>query len=152
MSSASKILYEKLLLDHAKNPRNFGVPDDYDKKLEGFNPLCGDHYTFYLKLDGDVIREIYFTGQGCAISKASASLLTTFLEKQPVNEAVSIIRDFLELLRSSPQTPVDETKWGKLVAITGVREFPIRIKCASLSWHSILALLEGEETKPVSTE
>ncbi len=151
MSSASRALYEKLLLDHAKNPRNFGEPETYDKKIEGYNPLCGDHFIFYLKYNNDKIEKIYFTGQGCAISKASASLLTSFLENQPVDKAIELIGRFLELLKTSPDTPVDENEWGKLTAIAGVREFPIRIKCASLAWHSILNILKGNDT-PTSTE
>lgn len=151
MSSASRALYEKVLLDHAKTPRNYGEPDVYDKKIEGYNPLCGDRFTFYLKYNGDVIEKIYFTGQGCAISKASASLLTAFLEKQPIEKAIESIDKFIELLKTSPDTPVNEEQWGKLTAITGVREFPIRIKCASLAWHSILNILKGNE-KITTTE
>jgi nitrogen fixation NifU-like protein len=112
MSSASRALYEKVLLDHAKNPRNYGEMSSYDKKLEGYNPLCGDRFTFYLKFDGDTIQSISFTGQGCAISKASASLLTTYLEKQPIAKAIESIKHFLELLTSSPETPIDENQWA----------------------------------------
>ena len=151
MSSASRALYEKVLLDHAKSPRNYGEPDTYDKKIEGYNPLCGDHFIFYLKCNGNIIEKVHFTGQGCAISKASASLLTTFLEKQPADKAVEMIENFLELLKTSPDTPVDEEQWGKLAAIAGVREFPIRIKCASLAWHSLLNILKGTE-KTITTE
>jgi len=151
MSSASRALYEKVLLDHAKNPRNYGEPDSYDKKIEGYNPLCGDRFTFYLKYNGNMIDKIYFTGQGCAISKASASLLTAFLEKQPIEKAIESIDRFIELLKTSPNTPVNEDQWGKLTAVAGVREFPIRIKCASLAWHSILNALKGTE-KVTTTE
>ncbi len=151
MSSASRALYEKVLLDHAKNPRNYGEPEAYDRKIEGYNPLCGDHFVFYLKYDGDTIRRINFTGQGCAISKASASLLTAFLENQPKDKAILVINKFLELLKTSPNSPVNEDEWGKLTAIAGVREFPIRIKCASLAWHSVLNILTGTE-KTTTTE
>ncbi len=145
-------LYEKILLDHAKNPRNFKVPEKFDIKLEGFNPLCGDQFVFYLVLDRDMIRSVYFTGNGCAISKASASILTTLLEGKTKSEAMEIIQQFMGLMKTPYNEKVDEEKLGKLAVLVGVREFPIRIKCATLPWHTVEKMLQGEVGSKVTTE
>ncbi len=149
---STRALYEKILLDHAKNPRNFKVPEKFDVKLEGFNPLCGDQFTFYIVFEGDVVKSIYFTGNGCAISKASASILTTLLEGKCKDEAMNIIQSFMNLMRTPSNEKVDEEKFGKLAVLAGVREYPIRIKCATLPWHTVEKILQGEVSSQVTTE
>lgn len=145
MNATSKNLYEKVLLDHAKNPRNFKAMEEYDKKVHGVNPLCGDSFTFYLKVDEEKVREVSFVGQGCAISKASASLLTSLVENKPIAEVIEIIHRFLKKMQEPHTDEVDEKEWGKLVILAGVREFPIRIKCATLPWHTLLNALQNDQ-------
>ncbi|MCX8063655.1 MAG: SUF system NifU family Fe-S cluster assembly protein [Candidatus Hydrogenedentes bacterium] len=149
---SSRGLYEKILLDHAKNPRNFKVPEVFDVKLEGFNPLCGDQFTFYLVFDGDSIEQVYFHGNGCAVSKASASILTTLLEGKSKREALNIIESFIKIMKTSPNEKIDEDKLGKMAVLVGVREFPVRIKCATLPWHTVEKIIQGETHSVVSTE
>ena len=145
-------LYQQVILDHNKNPQNFGKLENANRSQEGFNPLCGDHLKVYLFLDGeDIIREIRFEGSGCAISKASASLMTSLLEGKTTSEAESLFEDFRALVTSDVDTPVDEGKVGKLAVFGGVREFPMRVKCATLAWHTMKAAL-AEEDAAVTTE
>ena len=145
-----KDLYQEIIVDHNRQPRNFGPMEDADRSLEGFNPLCGDRLTLYLKLDGDRIRDIHFDGTGCAISVASASLMTEALKGKTLADAEALFQDFHELLTVDNPDP-DLDKLGKLAALAGVRDYPTRVKCATLCWHTLHSALEGDE-KPVSTE
>ncbi len=147
----SRALYEQVILDHTKNPHNFKALDPCDHKAEGFNPLCGDQFTIYLNMNGEVISEVTFEGSGCAISKASASLMTTVLKGKTVTEARALFEHFHEMVTSAPDTEINEAAVGKLRVLGGVRDFPIRIKCATLAWHTFTAALEGHSA-PVSTE
>jgi nitrogen fixation NifU-like protein len=145
-----KDLYQEVIVDHNRSPRNFGPMEDADRKLEGFNPLCGDRLTLYLKMDGDRISDIRFDGHGCAISVASASLMTEAMKGKTVAEAESLFETFHDLLTTDRQEP-DLDKLGKLAALAGVRDYPTRVKCATLCWHTLHSALEGEDA-PVSTE
>ncbi|HNR29767.1 MAG TPA: SUF system NifU family Fe-S cluster assembly protein [Candidatus Hydrogenedentes bacterium] len=149
--SGSRALYEQVILDHNKNPRNFKVIEDADRKIEGFNPLCGDHFTVFLKLDGTTISDIGIQGAGCAIAKSSASIMSSILKGKSVDEAKELFDRFHAMVTSAPDAPLDEAALGKLAVFSGVREYPIRIKCATLAWHALLAALQGENQQ-VSTE
>ena len=150
-------LYQEVILDHNRNPRNFRALPDADRRAEGDNPLCGDHFTIFLKLDNDastglgagVIRDLSFQGAGCAISKASASLMTEQLKGKTVAEARTYFTQFQRMLATG-QPGDDEEAMGSLCALGGVHKFPMRVKCAVLSWHALLAALEGQPL--VSTE
>ncbi len=149
--SDARALYEQVILDHNKNPRNFKVIEDADHKIEGYNPLCGDHFTVYVKLDGDTISDIGFSGAGCAISKSSASVMSTTLKGKTVQEARALFQKFHDMITDDVEAPVDEDALGKLRVFSGVREFPVRIKCATLAWHALVAAIEGEN-ETISTE
>ena len=144
-----KDLYQEVIVDHNRNPRNFGKLDNADKKLEGFNPLCGDRLTLYLKINNDQIDDITFDGAGCAISVASASLMTDAMKGKSIEEAESIFNEFHDLVTNEDEIDFDKT--GKLAIIAGVRNYPTRVKCATLCWHTLNSALHGNET-PVSTE
>jgi len=142
--SAIKELYQQVILDHNRNPKNFRAMQDATRSVEGYNPLCGDHYTVFVRLDGDVITDVSFTGSGCAISKASASVMSAVLKGRTREEAEKIFQDFHRLVTgASPEGDLVE-RLGKLAAFAGVSEFPARVKCASLPWHTLHAALEGE--------
>ncbi|HEX6162634.1 MAG TPA: SUF system NifU family Fe-S cluster assembly protein [Vicinamibacterales bacterium] len=143
-------LYQEVILDHNRRPHNFRVIDAASAKQEGYNPLCGDRLTLYLTLDGDVIKDAAFQGSGCAISKASASLMTDAVKGKTVAEARDLFEQFHAMITSEPGTPTDDL--GKLSVFAGVREFPTRIKCASLAWHTMKAAVAHETDAPVSTE
>ena len=143
-------LYQEVILDHNRRPRNFRTIDDASRKQEGYNPLCGDRLTLYVRLDGDRITDVAFQGSGCAISKASASLMTEALKGKTVAEARELFEKFHEMVTSSPDT--DPADLGKLSVLSGVREYPTRVKCASLAWHTLKAAVSGETDAPVSTE
>ena len=149
--SDSRALYEQVILDHNKKPRNFKKLEDADHSVEGFNPLCGDHFTIHLNLDGDVITEITFEGSGCAISKSSASVMTTILKGKTRAEAEALFERFHAMITDEPDAPVDEEALGKLRVFAGVREFPVRIKCATLAWHALHSALTSDDNA-VSTE
>jgi nitrogen fixation NifU-like protein len=144
-------LYQNVILDHHKRPRNFRKPDDADRSAEGNNPLCGDRIHIYLKLEGDVIRDIAFIGAGCAISTAAASMMTEALKGKTRAEAEALFRRFHGLIAGDAIESADGPPLGKLEAFAGVREFPLRVKCATLPWHTFRAALQGED-KTVSTE
>jgi nitrogen fixation NifU-like protein len=145
-----KDLYRDVIVDHNRSPRNFRKIAGATRVLEGFNPLCGDKLTVYLKMDGDVIQDLSFEGSGCAISVASASLMTERLKGRKRAEADSLFDEMHDLLtRSSP--PEELESLGKLAALAGVREYPSRVKCASLCWHTLRGALHGEG-QPISTE
>lgn len=145
-----KDLYQEVIVDHNRSPRNFGKLDPAGRTLEGFNPLCGDRLTLYLNLNDDRISDVSFDGHGCAISIASASLMTEGIKGKSVQEAGTIFTDFHELLTDSAQV-IDLAGMGKLAVLAGVREYPSRVKCATLCWHTLRALLAGDHA-PVSTE
>ncbi len=145
-----KQLYQDVIVDHNRSPRNFGSLENADRKLEGFNPLCGDRLTLYINMDADRISEIRFDGSGCAISVASASLMTEAMQGKTVKQAEQIFNDFHHLLTDA-EAQADLDRFGKLAALAGVREYPSRIKCASLCWHTLHAVIGGDKT-PVSTE
>ena len=145
-------LYQEVILDHNKQPRNYGELLEADHQAEGHNPLCGDHLTVTLRLAGGRIEEIRFRGQGCAISTASASLMTEAVKGKTVAEAETLFAGFHELLTGDPSLPAEApAELGKLAVFSGVREFPIRVKCATLPWHTLKAAIGGS-AEAVSTE
>jgi nitrogen fixation NifU-like protein len=143
-------LYQQVILDHNRNPRNYKELPDATSKVEGYNPLCGDHYTIYLQLDGDVIRDVGFTGSGCAISKASASVMSSTVKGKTSAEADELFETFHKLVTGSAGE-LDPADLGRLAAFSGVSEFPARVKCATLAWHTLRSALHGEG-QTVSTE
>ena len=151
MTDDLRELYQEVILDHGKHPRNFRHPADANLEAHGYNPLCGDQLTVYVKRDdGGVIRDIAFEGRGCAISTASASLLTEALKGKTLDDAEALFESFHELV-TGLQPAHDEPGLGKLAAFSGVCDYPTRVKCATLAWHALHAALEGD--KPVvSTE
>ena len=145
-----KDLYRDVIVDHNRNPRNFGKLEPADAHADGHNPLCGDRLSVYVNLDGDRLREVKFNGSGCAISVASASLLTEAVKGKSRGEVKDLFEDMHALL-TQQDAKVDPDKLGKLAALSGVREFPARVKCASLCWHTLNAALD-RAAEPVSTE
>jgi nitrogen fixation NifU-like protein len=144
-------LYQQVILDHNRSPRNFRVMEDAQRVASGDNPLCGDKIKVYLKLDGDVIEEVSFHGSGCAISQASASLMTTAVLGRSADAANELFRMFHDMVTDPGQGEPDRKALGKLVAFAGVREFPARVKCANLAWHTLHAALD-QQAEPISTE
>jgi len=142
-------LYQEVILEHSKVPRNYREMSEADHKAEGFNPLCGDRFTVYLHMDGEAIRDISFQGSGCAISKASASMMTQTLKGKTRADAEKLFGKFHDLVTG--QGRPSEAEMGKLAVFSGVSEFPARVKCATLAWHTLQAALEGEQDA-VSTE
>jgi nitrogen fixation NifU-like protein len=142
-------LYQQVILDHNKNPRNFRELPNATRKVEGYNPLCGDHYTVYVDLDGETIRDVAFTGSGCAISKASASVMSSSVKGKTTEEAEALFQTFHKLVTGESSADLDEN--GRLAAFSGVSEFPARVKCASLPWHTLHTAIKSEEAV-VSTE
>ncbi len=145
-----KDLYRDVIVDHNRNPRNFGKLEPADAHADGYNPLCGDRLTLYVKLDGERIRETRFEGSGCAISVASASLLTEAVKGKSRAEVQALFEDVHTLL-TQHDAQVDIARLGKLAALSGVREFPARVKCASLCWHTLNAALD-QSGATISTE
>jgi nitrogen fixation NifU-like protein len=143
-------LYQQVILDHNKNPRNFRELQHPSRKVEGYNPLCGDHYTIFLDLDGETIRDVTFTGSGCAISKASASVMSTSVKGKSREEAERMFQVFHRLVMGE-NAGLDAADLGRLAAFSGVSEFPARVKCATLAWHTLHSALAGDGEK-VSTE
>lgn len=144
-------LYQEVIIDHSKSPRNFHALKEANRQAEGYNPLCGDHFKVYLHVEGDVIREIGFEGTGCAISKASASMMTGSVKGKTVTEAKALFEEFRNLLAGEKNQKINMDRLGKLAAFAGVREYPVRVKCATLAWHTLKAGLDGEG-QTVSTE
>lgn len=142
-------LYQEMILDHYKRPRNFRKIEDADRVVEGHNPLCGDRLTIYLKVENNIVKDVSFEGSGCAISTASASLMTEAVKGKTFPEAEEIFKNFHALLTT--ETQLDLIQLGKLAVFSGVREFPVRVKCATLAWHTFHAALENKE-KRVTTE
>jgi nitrogen fixation protein NifU and related proteins len=150
-------LYQDVILDHQQDPRNFGPMQHPTHHAEGFNPLCGDRIRLELDMDGDRIRQVSFTGAGCAISTASASMMTEALTGKTRAEAEAVSQDFRDLvtgrLRDTEDGETAETsRLGKLYVLAGVQQFPVRVKCATLAWHTLAAALNEEKPEPVTTE
>jgi nitrogen fixation NifU-like protein len=155
MMSDLRALYQEVILDHYKRPRNFRILEEANRDAEGYNPLCGDRVKIFLQLEGDVIKEIAFQGTGCAISTASASLMTQSLKGKTLSEVEELFERFHDLVtgkagESEPLT-LDDPTLGKLGVLGGVREYPIRVKCATLAWHTLRAALHSQ-SETVSTE
>jgi nitrogen fixation NifU-like protein len=149
--SALRELYQQVILDHNKSPRNFRSMADANRTVEAYNPLCGDHYTIYLKVEGNTIEDVSFQGAGCAISKASASVMSSVVKGKTKAEAEVMFENFHKLVRGEMDPEKNLEKLGKLAAFSGVSEFPARVKCASLPWHTLHAALNSLDAK-VTTE
>lgn len=143
-------LYQEVILDHNRRPRNFRVIDPATRAQEGYNPLCGDRLTLYLTVADGRIADVAFQGSGCAISKASASLMTEAVKGKSVDEARALFEQFHQMITSPPGTPLADL--GKLSVLSGVRDFPTRVKCAGLAWHTLKAAVADAPAAPVSTE
>ena len=142
-------LYQDVILDHSRHPHNFHAMADATRKAEGYNPLCGDQVTIYLKLAGDKIEDISFEGKGCAISKSSASVMTDLVKGKSKNEAAALFEKFRAMVTGEAKAVEDQS--DRLAIFSGVSEFPTRVKCAVLGWHTLRSALENKETK-VNTE
>lgn len=142
MSDQLRELYQEVILDHNKKPRNRRAMADATADADGYNPLCGDKVHVFVKLEGDKIADVSFDGVGCAISTASASLMTTALKGKTLAEAREIFDRFHEMVTGEPHAPLDEGKLGKLAVFQGVCEFPVRVKCATLAWHTLKAAID----------
>jgi nitrogen fixation NifU-like protein len=143
-------LYQETILEHNKNPRNFREIENAGKKALGNNPLCGDALQVFVEMDGDTINDVAFKGSGCAISKASASMMTQAVKGKTSGEAESLFGEFTKMVRGEIDEESEENHLGRLKIFAGVREFPARVKCASLSWHTLSAALHGDDS--ISTE
>lgn len=143
-------LYQEVILDHNRRPRNFRAIDPATATQEGYNPLCGDRLTLYLSLADGRITDVAFQGSGCAISKASASLMTEAVKGKTVEEARALFEQFHQMITSPPGSPLPEL--GKLAVLSGVRDFPTRVKCAGLAWHTLKAAVSDQPAGPVTTE
>lgn len=143
-------LYQETILEHNKNPRNFREISDADKTADGNNPLCGDALRVYVDMEGDTVKDVAFKGSGCAISKASASMMTQVVKGKSKEEAELLFDEFHRMVLGELDEETEENHLGKLKIFAGVREFPARVKCASLSWHTLNAALHGDES--VTTE
>ena len=141
-----KDLYQEVILDHNRTPQNFRRIDAADRQAEGYNPLCGDKVTIYLVLDGDTIADVSFEGSGCAISKASASMMTETLKGKTLEQVTTLFEVFHKLITGKPgegESGNGGSELGKLIVFSGVRQFPVRVKCATLAWHTLRAALEN---------
>lgn len=137
-------LYQELILDHNRRPRNFGVPEHANHHADGNNPLCGDQLTVYLDIDGEIVKDAYFMGSGCAISVASASMMTEAIKGKTVAEAEALFEKFHRAMTQNEASSPVAGEESELDALAGVREFPVRVKCATLPWHTMAAALHGE--------
>lgn len=143
-------LYQEVIFDHNRNPRNFRIMENADRKVEGFNPLCGDRLTLYLKLNGDVIEDASFQGSGCAISTASVSLMTEIIKGKTQAEAEQLFETFHKMTTGKDEE-IQLEAVGKLAVLVGVREYPARVKCATLAWHTLDAAIKNQQ-ESISTE
>lgn len=151
MEQELRELYQQVILDHNKAPRNFRKIEDASNFAEGYNPLCGDHVTVFMRIDeNNIIQDISFQGSGCAISKASASLMTSLLKGKTVEEAEKLFNSFHDLVTDKLDDTADLESLGKLTVFAGVREFPARVKCASLAWHTMMNALHNKNEKAVT--
>jgi nitrogen fixation NifU-like protein len=149
MSELSE-LYQELILDHNRNPRNFHECQHCNSKSEGYNPLCGDRISVFLQVEENIIKDISFTGWGCAISKASASIMTSVLKGKSKDDAELLFERFHRMVTSKIGEEIDTNDLGRLAVFAGVRDYPVRVKCASLPWHTMKAALNNQEK--ISTE
>jgi nitrogen fixation NifU-like protein len=144
-------LYQEVILDHSKRPRNYGELDDANRKVDGHNPLCGDRTTIYLKIEDGIVKDAHFVGAGCSISVASASMMTEAIKGRSVGEAEELFRHFHALITGEERDD-EAPDLGKLAVFSGVCEYPVRVKCAALAWHTFKAALEGHGPDGVTTE
>jgi nitrogen fixation NifU-like protein len=144
-------LYQQVILEHSRNPRNYKDLEGANRRAEGYNPLCGDQLTVYMVVEDDRVVDVAFKGSGCAISKASASLMTGAVKGKTVAEAEELFELFRGMLTSAHDAEIDEEALGKLAVFSGVREFPVRVKCATLAWHTLHSAL-AQSAEQVSTE
>lgn len=151
MNDHLRELYQQVILDHNQNPKNFKKLDNATCHSEGYNPLCGDRISLAVELAGNVIQDIGFQGSGCAISKASASILTTMVKGKTVQEAENLFNMFQNVITRDVGANVDDIELGKLIVFAGVRQFPMRVKCATLAWHTLQAALR-RQNEIVTTE
>ena len=151
MSSDLRELYQEMILDHGKRPRNFRALSTANRKAEGYNPLCGDRETVYLEVDGNLVKDASFQGAGCAISTASASMMTEALKGKSRQEVEALFAKFHDLITGQTNAPSNGPPLGKLEVFSGVREYPVRIKCATLPWHTMKSALQGD-AEVISTE
>lgn len=151
IDSELKELYQQVILDHNKAPRNFRKMDEHSHMAEGYNPLCGDKIDIYLKVKDGIVKDVTFQGSGCAISKASASLMSSMVKGKKIEEAERLFQKFKDLITGKLGDNPDIEDLGKLAVFAGVREFPTRVKCASLAWHTMQSALKDKD-KVVSTE
>ena len=144
-----KELYQEIILEHGKNPRNLGKPHEYNKDAKGHNPLCGDNVHVYLKLNGQkIVEDISFEGSGCAISMASASIMTDLIKGKNELEAKEIVEDFLGMIKQNPELKSEylkEDEKTKLMCLSGVKQYPMRVKCATLSWHTLTSAMDNSK-------
>ena len=149
-----KELYQEIILEHGKNPRNLGKSKNFNKDAKGHNPLCGDSVHVYLKLDNKKVEDISFEGSGCAISMASASIMTDLVKGKEENEVREIINDFLEMIKVNPELKsknLKDDERTKLMCLSGVKQYPMRVKCATLSWHTLISAI-NDSKKEINTE
>jgi nitrogen fixation protein NifU and related proteins len=151
MTDELKDLYQQVILDHNKLPRNFHAMEHPDSTLEGYNPLCGDHYTFYIRFENDRLADVSFEGSGCAISKASASLMSATVKGKTKDEVEKLFHLFHDIVMGKAQAEDHIEELGKLAVFAGVAEFPMRVKCATLPWHTLHGALAGDSST-ISTE
>ncbi len=151
MSSELDDLYQEVILDHSKRPRNFGELEDANRKVDGQNPLCGDRTTIFLKVEDGIVRDAHFVGTGCSISMASASMMTEAVKGKSVAEAEKLFHHFHALITGEERDD-DAPDLGKLAVFSGVCEFPVRVKCAALAWHTFKAALAEEQSASATTE
>ena len=144
-------LYQEIIMDHNNKPRNFQRPEESNRKSEGYNPLCGDQITLYLKVEGDTITDVGFEGAGCAISRASASMMTQSIKGKTREEVEALFEAFHHMVTREPGSDFNSEKLGDLEVLSGIPEFPVRVKCASLSWHTLKAALH-DKGDMISTE
>ncbi len=151
MDAELRELYQQVILDHNKSPRNFKKLENANHTAEGHNPLCGDRIDIYLDVEDGIVKDVSFLGSGCAISKASASLMSTIIKGKTIEEAKNIFERFHDLVTGNLNNEEEIEELGKLAVFAGVKDFPVRVKCASLAWHTMISALNKEE-KIVSTE
>ncbi|MCC6549856.1 MAG: SUF system NifU family Fe-S cluster assembly protein [Ignavibacteriaceae bacterium] len=150
MNPELRELYQQVILDHYKDPRNYKVMEPHTHHAEGHNPLCGDQVEIFLKVEDNVIKDISFQGNGCAISKSSASLMTAFVKGRTVEDVQKDFDHFHALVMGGEISDEDREQLGKLAVLEGVKEFPMRVKCASLAWHTLIAAIKNEHEKVIT--
>jgi nitrogen fixation protein NifU and related proteins len=149
--TALRELYQEVILDHNRSPRNYGRMENPDRKIDGYNPLCGDHFTLFVKLENGIIKDISFDGAGCAISKASASVMSASVKGKTIAEAEKLFEQFHSMVKGEIDPSENIEELGRLAAFSGVSEYPARVKCATLAWHTLHTALTSTEHR-TSTE